>query len=206
MNSTKIDVNYFSITDSSYAYFCGGPSPVEVKSIPYPLELMPADYEKYSDILKISGRNGNLLLVGAKIYQAKEYAIDINHSNGIYITDVIIGNGLPSKSQLITIKGGSRDIHITGKFKSKTTKNFYIDIGNWSDQSYDYSENITLELYSPDGKPIGVRIGRGKNVTLLGNCVETKLESLKVKAYWYLKYFVRKLLKIKVNERGPSWL
>jgi hypothetical protein len=104
-----------------------------------------------------------------------------------------------------TIKGGSSNIHISGLIHSRGSETD-VDIGGWSDQTYNKSTNIFVDVKHIDGKPVRVRIGRATNVTLGAGCKEDKLGSLGLTAYWWFKWTVRKILGIKVGESGPSWL
>ena len=73
-------------------------------------------------------------------------------------------------------------------------------------QTYNYNENIVLNLRSTNGSTIKVSIGRAKNVSLQGDCKKDTFGSLKLTAYWWIKWIVRKILGIKVGQSGSSWL
>jgi hypothetical protein len=204
-SSTRKDVNYFSIGEF-YVYYAGTDNPVYVDSIPNPPVFTPEKPEEFSDIFKVSQNKAPVLVENAVISQGHEDAIDINNRcNDVTLLNATIG--VTGKGdQAITIKGGSRKIRISGVLHSRSKSKVDVDIGNWSDQSYNLSEDIELNLTHIDGKPVNVRIGRAKNIKLSGSCKKMVIASILLKAYWWLKWAVRKVLKIPVGQKGPSWL
>jgi hypothetical protein len=204
-SSTRKDVNYFSIGEF-YVYYAGTDNPVYVDGIPNPPVFTPEKPEEFSDIFKVSQNRAPVLVENAVISQGHEDAIDINNRcNDVTLLNATIG--VTGKGdQAITIKGGSRKIRISGVLHSRSKSKVDVDIGNWSDQSYNLSEDIELNLTHIDGKPVNVRIGRAKNIKLSGSCKKMVIASILLKAYWWLKWAVRKVLKIPVGQKGPSWL
>lgn len=194
------DRNYFSISQNKFTVDSGGPNPHEVTELPSDNVFSPPDgAENYSDILKFSNQQGFTIL-GCKVDQGKEDAVDMNRGCEDIILDGEFGIGAGG-SQVITVKGGCKNIWVTG-----ISHGSRIEIGNWSDQTYNYSENIVLNLRSTNGSTIKVSIGRAKNVSLQGDCKKDTFGSLKLTAYWWIKWIVRKILGIKVGQSGPSWL
>ena len=193
------DCNYFSINHGQYIVDCGLPTGHEVFVLPTNNEFLPPSASTYSDILKFSNQQ-NYVLENAKVAQGKEDSVDINNncSNIILSGEFGIGGG---GTQVMTIKGHSTNINIVG-----TSHGNRIEIGNWSDQSYDVSENITLNINSVNGKPIMVAVGRATNIKLLGDCKKDLMRGILISAYWWIKRMVRVILRIPIGVSGPSWL
>lgn len=188
--------------------YAGSDHPEVVDSVPNPPVFTPDNPSQYATILKTSGNINPISFDGAVIGQGHENSIDINNRcHDITHTNATIGVNGPNGDQVITLKGGSRNIKISGIVHSRGTRQKVdVDIGNWSDQSYDNTQGVTFDLKHVDGKPINVRIGRAVNVTLLGDCKKMVFASLLLKCYWWFKWAVRKVLKIPVGTKGPSWL
>lgn len=210
--STRIDINYLSVgSDNAITLFAGSPAAHIVNQ---PLSnfttLSPDSPGSYASIAKFSGAKG-IKLSDVNFSQGRENSVDINNgANNIELSGhfgrLDINNSeafIPD--QVITIKGGSKNVIVRGIIHSHGDR-CEIQIGNWSDQSYDNSTNITLDLTSSDGKPVIVQVGHAKNVTLLGDCKLDKWGSLKLKAYWWLKRIVRAVMRIPVGTKGPSWM
>ncbi len=159
----------------------------------------PDGAKNYSDILKFSNQQG-FTLMGCRVDQGTDDSVDMNRFCKDIVLDGTFGIGVGG-NQVLTIKGGCKNIWVTG-----TSHGNRVEIGNWSDQTYDLSENILVNLTSVNGQPIMVSIGRAKNVSLQGNCKKDTFGSLKLTAYWWIKWIVRKILCIKVGQSGPSWL
>lgn len=193
------DYNYFSINHGQYIVDSGLPTSHEVFVLPTNNEFLPSNAASYSDILKFSNQQ-NYVLENAKVAQGKEDSVDINNncSNIILSGEFGIGGG---GTQVMTIKGHSTNINIVG-----TSHGNKIEIGNWSDQTYDISENITLNVTSVNGKPIMVAIGHAANVNLLGDCKKDTFSGIFISIYWWVKRIVRGILRIPVGVSGPSWL
>jgi hypothetical protein len=161
--------------------------------------IMPDHSLQYDDILKFSGVR-EVTALELTVAQGREDSVDMN--NGCSDIDLRGDFGYGGGgNQVITIKGGSKNISIFGCLHSRG-KETDVDIGNWSDQSYNKSEVVRLNLVHVDGKPVRVRIGRAKGVELIGKYEVSKFENFKLVAYWWIKWCVRKLKGIKVGESG----
>lgn len=174
------DFNYFSIDANGYTIDAGGPNPQTVTELPADNIFMPADASQYSDILKFSGRQ-MFSLTNAKVSQGREDCVDINNKcanitvQGMFAVD---GSG----KQVLTIKGESRDIFISGVIVKPGSKTD-VEIGNWSDQSKKKSTNIHVDLRRADGKPVRVVIGHADNVHLGPNCKKDAWKSFLLTVY-----------------------
>jgi hypothetical protein len=175
------DFNYFSITNDGYVIGAGGPNPIHVEHLPVDGEFLPNDPLQYSDVLKFSKRS-YMSLSDIKVAQGKEDAVDINNKCKYLALHGEFGIGGGGK-QVITIKGGSEHITFTGVSHGNN-----IEIGNWSDQSTNFTSNVTLNLKSANGKPIKVSIGRAKDIKLAGDCKKNLLGSVLVTAWWWVMY------------------
>lgn len=189
-SSTDLDDNFFSVYGQTGVCLDGR-------------TFSPANPAKYASILKVShsvGVSGAALVVA----NGKENAVDINVCKDVTLCGDFGSSGSYG-DQVITIKGGSEDIVISGVIHSNGGR-ARVQIGQWSDQSYNLSRRITLDLVSDDGSKVDVVIGRATEVTLRGGCVEIKWKGRLLTAYWWIKWTVRKVLRIPVGTKGPSWL
>lgn len=179
------DFNYFSITNDGYTVNAGGPNPYTVTELPEGNKFLPENPEDYSDILKFSNRQG-FSLTDVQVAHGDEDCVDINnHCSNITLQGRFGVKGLGS--QCFTIKGGSENIFVSGVIQTPGTSTD-VEIGNWSDQSYNKSSNIHIDLRRADGKPVRVRIGRAENVHLGANCKKDILGSIGLTIYWWAKW------------------
>lgn len=94
-------------------------------------------------------------IIAAWIKGGEEDCIDINnHCQNIRIEAELLE---PTGSYILTIKGGSRWIHVSGMVRGHG-KVVDVDLGNVSDQSDDLTEYVTLNLTHEKGEPITVRV------------------------------------------------
>jgi len=194
------DRNYFSISENKFFVDSGGPNPHEVTDLPTGNVFSPSDGAKnYADILKFSNQQG-FTLMGCQVDQGREDSVDMNRFCREITLDGHFGLG-GGGDQVITIKGGCDTIWVTGVAYGNR-----IEIGNWSDQTYDKSRNIVLNLSAANEQPIKVSVGRAENVSCQGDCKKDMFGSLTITVYWWLKWIVRKILGIKVGQSGPSWM
>lgn len=175
------DINFFSIYANTYTIDAGSNDAKPTDTLP--TVFNPDNPERYSDILKLSHIDG-LSLSGIRVIQGREDAVDINICRNVTLAGEF-GGGSVNGSQVFTVKGGSKNITLSG-----TCHGHRIEIGNWSDQSNDLTENVTLNLRSIDGKPINVSVGRGRNVKVSGDCRISALGSVLLKLYWWFKRIV----------------
>lgn len=109
-----------------------------------------------ADTLKFSTGLSNFRGSFGEVTSGKEDAFDFNNlCAGVSVTaKKIILQG----SMGITIKGGCRDIGVTCFDVVGRGKETDVDLGNWSDQSHDYVQRVSLNLRRRDGSPIYVRM------------------------------------------------
>lgn len=174
------DVNYFSISNDGYTIDAGSPDARQVTELPEGNSFTPLRRDKYSDILKFSNRQ-SFSLTNVYVSQGKEDSVDINNRcSNITLQGnfAIEGYG----KQVFTIKGGSKDIFISGVIENPGNHTD-VEIGNWSDQSKEKTTNVQLNLRRMDGKPVRVIIGHASNITLGGNCKKDVWGSLLLQVY-----------------------
>lgn len=214
-SSTRIDVNYLSINDDRvYVLYAGRvdengkPNFEYIEKFPNPPVLTPTGSLNYASILKICHPTFPIEIDDLVLSQASENCLDIDDKvHGVKLTNVNFGVGGGQGDQVITIKGDATNIYISGVLHTRGKRGGVdVDIGNWCDQTYAMSKNIVLDLRHIDGKPVNVRIGRATNVTLRGSCKKMVWSSINLKIYWWVKWAVRKLFKIPVGVKGPSWM
>jgi hypothetical protein len=177
------DKNYYSIADRT---------DVTIRGVVLDPRNDGIDPSTIDDVLKLS--HATSVLVEEVVVDAgglqKENAIDMNR----VCSDVVVRKCklVSGKQNAVTIKGGCYDITLDGVDIVPGTGHCDIELGNWSDQSQDYVRDITLrDVKRTDGKPVRLRVGHAKNITIIGgNVKEDKLASLMVKIYWqYRKIF-----------------
>jgi len=116
--------------------------------------VVPAD-RQIADVLKFSGVRGLTVLVRGILPGGYEDCIDINNHCADVEVDLEDG-ALPVGDYFATIKGGSRDIVISGKLWAPA-KTVDVDLGNLSDQSDDITRGVTLHLAMMDGSRVTYR-------------------------------------------------
>ena len=177
---TMADTNYLSIADV-IGY--------ELKNTTVDPRTEGIDPSTIDDVLKLS--HAQNILVEAVTVNAggiqRENAIDMNR----ICVDVIVRYCIlySGKQNALTIKGGCRDITIENVQIVPGTGQCDVELGGWSDQSRDYVLNVKLiNVTRTDGKPVRLRIGHAKNVTIEGgNVKENKFESSMLKLFVFLK-------------------
>ncbi len=190
IQTSRRDNNYFSLSNN-ITNLTG------IAEVPWPDPLVfePVDFQNYDAILKICDHSSHINLSDLKVAQGKEAAVDINNK----VSDVSLqgefGTIGTTGNQVITVKGGSHDIKISGIINSRGTVN-EVTMGRWADQSYDITYNVDLsELRRTDGDKIRVIIGRATKPNLGPNCRILFWLSLGEKIYWWAKFILVKLVK-----------
>ena len=204
LNGTDTQQNYFSLSAVVCTIGAGGPDPAQT-TLPSPLVFDPPSPQSYDAILKIGDGAGGFNWSGLKVAQGYQDSVNLNNDahdislSGDFAVDG--GSGL----RVITIKGGSTGIKISGTIHTASGK-IYVKLGDWSDQTYDISKGVDLTgLFSANGQPVYVILGHVSNVTL-GTCKVDWIKSVELKCYFWFKWAVRKLMRIPVGTSGPKWL
>ena len=206
IRTSERDQNYLSFNRDSIVWFAGTDEErEETDPIPQPLNLLPEKPKKWDSILKFSNRKDTRLL-DIWVDQGKENAVDINNESSGLILQGNFGTKQSEGEQVITIKGGSHNITMFGKVHSQGT-DADLEVGCWSDESYDVSHNLNLSGLSRDSddyRPITVVFGRVNNpiMAALGKPKDIQLPkgakvlfwaSIGEIIYWHLKYAAVKL-------------
>lgn len=162
--------------------------------------------------LKLS-HSQHIIGTGLKIAQGQENSVDMNVCEDV---DIAGDFGLPDASgkkgradQVFTIKGGSKRIRVAGKVFSEATRGkAQVVVGEWSDQSYVPSSQVTLDLFSHTVEPVYYATGWVVPFTVHGKTGMKWLfwESVGHKIYWVTKWLVRLVLRIPQGTKGPNWL
>ncbi len=165
-----------------------------------------SDPSKYDAILKLADGIHDLTLAHVRVAQGIEDSLNLNNAvANVKIAGDFAVSGAPGL-RVITIKGGSHDIVISGTLHGHGTSED-IKIGDWSDQSYALSSNIDISgLHEADGSNIKVIIGHASNIVLNSSEVVHHIASAALTTYWQLKYYIRRLLGIPIGKAGPSWM
>lgn len=148
-------------------------------------ELLPDNPKQYADILKFSCAD-NCLVDGCRVAGGTEDSVDINNlSHSITVSNTALNCG---DAQAVTIKGGSRDIHLSNVVIYGRGKYAEIELDNWSDQSRTYTTGIVLESVThADGGPVRVVAARNRPTIIGGNCRIRPVWSLLVRLYCVFK-------------------
>lgn len=95
----------------------------------------------------------------------------------------------------VVIKGGSSDISLARVAIVEPVGAYDIELGGWSDQSFDLTRRVTLaDVSRRDGQPVRVVVGRAELPAIVGgNCQVLFWRSLLLQAFWWLKYSARKV-------------
>lgn len=113
-----------------------------------------------ADTIKCSTGLTNFRLLLGAVHGGREDALDVN--NRCCNLEITAQRWVfdPGHSQMgFTIKGGSRNIRISGEVQGDPL----VDIGNASDQSHDLTTGVHLNLRRIDGRPIRVRVLGGED-------------------------------------------
>ena len=204
-DSTRIDVNYLSCgtADKVWGLYAGsdhavpGTAPVDGKVLPdNPLQYASA--LKLCDGLQIS-------LTGLEVAQCSECAVDINNHAFIAVEGVFGSSNIGIGNQTFSVKGGS-EAYITGPLKGFGNRKCDILVDNWSDQSYNGSIVNLIDASHESGRRLVV-IKRYGASTINGNNFKVDIvRSLGLTIYWWTKWIIRKMLGIKIGQKGPSWI
>lgn len=129
-------------------------------------EPLPPDRD-IADTLKFSGVRALCVRVVGMVHGGYEDCIDIN--NRCSRLAVEVPHGLRAAGRYVaTIKGGSRDIEITGMIVQHGSV-CDVDLGNWSDQSQDRTERVWLDLWTAAARPVTYRRLNATTPRLRGN-------------------------------------
>ncbi len=186
--TSRADKNYLSWSGDTLQWFLGTDYPEPCPRVPK--EVFPLDPMEWDSALKVS-INPDVHVYVERIVaaQCRENVLDINHSHGVTFRRALFGRRGEVGEQVITIKGGSSDIVLSGTIGSKGI-NAMVVLGQWSDQSTALSRDIDLsELRSLDGSPITVIMARvdRKTVKLPPGARVLFWKSLVYTVYWWLK-------------------
>lgn len=166
--------------------------------------LLPSNPTQYSAILKICD-DSTQSLTNLVVEQGYESSVDIN-VHTVATLQGTFGNSTPGVgNQLFSVKGGST-AYLSGIIKGSGNRlGADILIDNWSDQSFNGSKVDLTNLKHETGRKVKVVFRCGAS-TIVGDCEKLVWESIKLTAYWWLKWIVRKVMGIKLGVKGPFWL
>lgn len=193
LRTSEKDANYYSLNKDSAVWYAGTPDEQPAADPYNGMKLNPGDPKQWDAILKFSNRH-NTSLADLEVAQGKENALDINNlSSGLRLSGEW-GKWGDEGEQVITVKGGSSNIVITGHIHS-TGKRADIVLGLWSDQSDKPSHHLDLaSLFHADGRPITAilcRVDRS-TVKLPFNSKILFWKSLGATIEWWAKWVVVK--------------
>lgn len=192
--TSRADKNYLSWSGDTLQWYLGTDHPEPCPRVPD--EVIPPNPAEWDSALKVSlDPDIHIYVSGIIAAQCRENVLDINHSHGVTFKALTFGRPGEVGEQVITIKGGSSDIVLSGTIRSKGT-NGTIVIGQWSDQSTEPSRDIDLSgLKTGDGSLITIVLARAdrKSIRLPSGAKVLWGKSLGFKAYWWVKFAAVKL-------------
>lgn len=177
------------MSDHNFYSYCD----VSDLEIPDGTIFMPPISQEYDDVLKFSNAH-RITGHDITVYGGRENAIDFNRTcSDIRLSALRLIGGDQSA---IVIKGGTTRIDLSDVLITPSKRAWCdILIGDWSDQSYARTTEITLtDVRRTDGLPVRVVVGRATVPWFIGgNCRVQRIESAGAKIYWWGKYCLRKL-------------
>lgn len=157
-----------------------------------------------ADVLKFSAANANI--GGAcSAYGGIENACDINNTSDVAIQGRLL---LTFGDQAgLVVKGGSKCRTFGGSvvFIPSALSETDILVDDWSDQSQAASE-VDLNATRADGHPVRVVFGRFRCPKIQGPSKIVWGWTVGLHAYNIAKGIVRKVMRIPVGVKGPSWM
>ncbi len=165
--TSAADLNLLSCSANVWGLNEGGPNALTLSGQPVPLDdaLVTPDPQAYSSILKVCDGSHDLRLSSPnngvlQIQQGRENALDINNRVERVQVYAEFGFGGGSGDNVLTVKGGSRDIKLWGPIYSRGLNADYVQDA-WSDQCADLCSGIDLSgLTRADGQPVTIVLGR----------------------------------------------
>lgn len=202
--STSIDINYISCSNNVWGQDEGSDHSIIIPPISSNTQIIPSTPSSYASALKLAD-NSVISLSGMEVVQCTECTVDINNHTTANISGTF-GTTTPNiGNQTFSVKGGSTAI-INGTLKGIGNRGCDILIDNWSDQSYNGSTVDLTNAVHEEGRKLKA-IYRFFASTIHGTNVDKLyFKSTYFTCYWWLKWIVRKILGIKVGQKGPSWL
>lgn len=219
---TDIQNNFFSADAGGCGIGIGGAHPLPLPANSFPadgiydpsnatsvlakqLGANPTAPASYDAILKLSDSLSNVTLSKVQVVQGYEDSLNLNnHVNGVVVSGDFSITGAPGL-RVITVKGGCTNVTISGVIHQHGSSED-VKVDDWSDQTYNGSTGITLNLIASDGKPVVVVARYGCGLSLQGGCKRNVIGSIGLTLYWWFKWTARKVSGIKVGQTGPSWL
>ncbi len=167
LRTSAADINYLSVSNGVWGLCEGSPYPTSLGGEPdwATFSLCPEQPRAFASILKICDTTHGLRLPAPgtgliRIAQAMENTADFN--NGVLDVQLYaqFGWGGGFGDNVITIKGGCRDIKLWGVIYSHG-READVTIDAWSDQSDALCSGIDLSgLVRADGQPVTIILGR----------------------------------------------
>jgi hypothetical protein len=210
-SSVRVDVNFLSLGEEgkTWVTYAGSEAAEIVENDETLLKLLKQldqDREELASLLKISGRSF-VDINGLNIGQGRECSVDINDRSTAVLSAGEYGSRNLKGDQVFSVKGFSTAI-ISGVFRGRGKRNKAdVLIDNWSDQDYRGSLVNLSRSRHEDGKPINVVLRYGASKVILGENAKVLVpQSVGLTVYWWIKWTIRKILFIRVGQRGPKWI
>lgn len=198
--TSAADINYLSVANGIWGLNEGSYYAQTLDAQPSPLNLMPADPQSYSAILKVCDGAHDLTLPASgqgyiDIAQGMENAVDLNNACENITISAYFGWGKGTGDQVITLKGGCKNVKLQGVIYS-TGREADIVIDAWSDQSSALVTGTDLSCLTRfDTQPIEIILGRfGSKIDHYPYAYKVLFwKSLGYRIYWLAKWAALKL-------------
>lgn len=200
IRTSKADSNLFSVSANTFQWFAGTPDVKQADGIPNPTVFTPKAAEApsyiWATMLKVCDGTHSVVLNDLHVAQGDENALDCN--NGVADCQLVgaWGEGGGTGQQVITVKGGCRNLRIWGIIYSKGLNADYVQDA-WADQSQELCSRIDLSALSrADGQPVTIILGR------FGSSIEHYPASYRVlfwKSLGYKLYWLGKRAAVKLG-------
>lgn len=190
-------------TDVNFVSFAG-----QTGIIPS-LDFTTVNSSQYATILKVSDGCHDISFSNLDMPSGNETAVDMDMT----INGIIQGKfgGAIQPDNVLRFKGGCIDCKAIGTLRVRGKRNSVdVEVGDWMDQSYKMTKGLDLSgltIHSDGGKNrVAIGWATPFSTKLGSNCQYLVIESLKLKLYWIAKWIVRKILRIPLGTKGPSWM
>lgn len=201
-DSTRIDINYISCSNNTWGLDEGSPNPQPLSGLPADGKVIPVNRKAYASALKLCD-NSVVTTTGLEVAQCNECALDVNNHATVDVKGTF-GSVEKFGAQTFSVKGGSV-AKITGTLRGDRDKGCDVLVDNWSDQSYNSSTVDLTYAVHEQGRKIKVMYRFFASKIIGDNVEKLYLKSAGLTFYWWAKWIIRKILGIKVGQKGPSW-
>lgn len=201
-DSTSIDSHLYAF--NGQWYFASGTPDVKILTEEPAGVMIVDDPSKYSVTLKLCD-GITLTKTDLDVPQSRESAVDIQNRAVVTLVGKFGTTGDQVGYQIFSVKGGST-AKLIGTLRGEGHRlNADILVDMWSDQCFGGSVVDLSQLKHESGRKIKV-VKRYGASTIHGDCQVLVIPSIEETIYWWAKWIVRKVMRIPLGAKGPSWI